>query len=256
VYKCKKGFTLIELLVVIAIIAILAAILFPVFAKAREAARSTSCLSNLKQLGVALAMYTGENEDTLPCLYYWDWSGADVQYLNYAGRAPLNDTEVADAKARSIRTLLDPYTKSPRLWKCPSDTSVSAGDFTPNKRYTSYTYRIWLANSWYPEQWGLGRMPWSAGYFQKPSQVMSLYEEMPYHDLKTKDVGWVVPDEHCKINILLLDGHATMKALNQVCSEHWSVKGWYTPYWSPKTTWFDKGNGWYQSWPEMEDLSQ
>ena len=62
----KKGFTLIELLVVIAIIAILAAILFPVFAKAREKARQTACLSNLKQLGTAMMMYTIDFDDQLP----------------------------------------------------------------------------------------------------------------------------------------------------------------------------------------------
>jgi prepilin-type N-terminal cleavage/methylation domain-containing protein len=60
------GFTLIELLVVIAIIAILAAILFPVFAQAREKGRQTACLSNCKQLGLALMMYTSDYDDTLP----------------------------------------------------------------------------------------------------------------------------------------------------------------------------------------------
>jgi len=62
----RKGFTLIELLVVIAIIAILAAILFPVFARAREKARQTSCLSNMKQIGLAFMMYTQDYDETLP----------------------------------------------------------------------------------------------------------------------------------------------------------------------------------------------
>jgi len=64
----RKGFTLIELLVVIAIIAILAAILFPVFARAREKARQSSCLSNVKQLNLALNMYAQDYDDTLPCV--------------------------------------------------------------------------------------------------------------------------------------------------------------------------------------------
>ncbi len=65
----RRGFTLIELLVVIAIIAILAAILFPVFAKAREKARQSSCLSNLKQIGLATLQYVQDYDETLP--FYW-----------------------------------------------------------------------------------------------------------------------------------------------------------------------------------------
>lgn len=64
--KSKHGFTLIELLVVIAIIAILASILFPVFARARENARRSSCMSNLKQLGLAFMQYTQDYDEQLP----------------------------------------------------------------------------------------------------------------------------------------------------------------------------------------------
>jgi prepilin-type N-terminal cleavage/methylation domain-containing protein/prepilin-type processing-associated H-X9-DG protein len=80
-----RGFTLIELLVVIAIIAILAAILFPVFARAREKARQTSCLSNLKQISLGMLMYAEDYDEMLP--YYqrpWGWAWYhDIQpYLN------------------------------------------------------------------------------------------------------------------------------------------------------------------------------
>jgi prepilin-type N-terminal cleavage/methylation domain-containing protein/prepilin-type processing-associated H-X9-DG protein len=65
-HRCRRGFTLIELLVVIAIIAILAAILFPVFAQAREKARQSACLSNLKQIGTAVMLYTQDYEESYP----------------------------------------------------------------------------------------------------------------------------------------------------------------------------------------------
>ena len=71
--KKQSGFTLIELLVVIAIIAILAAILFPVFAQAREKARAITCISNLKQIGIAWYMYAQDYDETYPC----GWGSAD-----------------------------------------------------------------------------------------------------------------------------------------------------------------------------------
>ncbi len=74
----RRGFTLIELLVVIAIIAILAAILFPVFARAREKARQASCLSNLKQLGLAMLMYVQDYDGVFP--YIHDTNATDGRY--------------------------------------------------------------------------------------------------------------------------------------------------------------------------------
>jgi len=79
----RRGFTLIELLVVIAIIAILAAILFPVFARAREKARTASCQSNLKQLGIAYLMYAQDYDETLPVYAVTTAGSWRIQILPY-----------------------------------------------------------------------------------------------------------------------------------------------------------------------------
>jgi prepilin-type N-terminal cleavage/methylation domain-containing protein/prepilin-type processing-associated H-X9-DG protein len=99
-----KAFTLIELLVVIAIIAILAAILFPVFARARENARRASCMSNLKQMGLGVMMYAQDYDERYP------------QQLNWI-------------------TLIEPYTKSDQLFVCPSSTNTSPlnGNYGANR---------------------------------------------------------------------------------------------------------------------------
>src|SRR5579859_3254993 len=92
----NTGFTLIELLVVIAIIAILAAILFPVFAQARESARRTSCLSNMKQLGLAFLQYQQDYDESMPVPYYFifnpptmgaqgGWGGGIYPYVKSSG---------------------------------------------------------------------------------------------------------------------------------------------------------------------------
>jgi prepilin-type N-terminal cleavage/methylation domain-containing protein/prepilin-type processing-associated H-X9-DG protein len=94
----RQGFTLIELLVVIAIIAILAAILFPVFAKAREKARQSSCSSNLKQIATAVLSYCQDYDERFP--------------LALAGGPP--------AAFYMLNELLDPYIKNTQLWQCPS----------------------------------------------------------------------------------------------------------------------------------------
>jgi prepilin-type N-terminal cleavage/methylation domain-containing protein/prepilin-type processing-associated H-X9-DG protein len=108
----RKAFTLIELLVVIAIIAILAAILFPVFAQAREQARKTVCISNQKQIGLADAMYVQDYDETFP--FAWGISG--TWYF------------VLDPYIKSSGVSQWDLTGNNTVWHCPSDTDNSAQD--------------------------------------------------------------------------------------------------------------------------------
>jgi prepilin-type N-terminal cleavage/methylation domain-containing protein/prepilin-type processing-associated H-X9-DG protein len=112
----SKGFTLIELLVVIAIIAILAAILFPVFAKVREKARQTSCLSNEKQIGLAILQYTEDYDESFPM-------ACDTNWHNGWG------------------LMVQPYVKSVNVFLCPDDgknTTVAGLDWADNGVAISY----------------------------------------------------------------------------------------------------------------------
>jgi prepilin-type N-terminal cleavage/methylation domain-containing protein/prepilin-type processing-associated H-X9-DG protein len=102
----KKAFTLIELLVVIAIIAILAAILFPVFASAKEAAKKTACLSNMKQLGLGLQLYLLDYDD---------------QMFFRSGNANSRSGDIPTTNTNRWWNLLMPYIKNSQVFQCPSD---------------------------------------------------------------------------------------------------------------------------------------
>ena len=106
----RNAFTLIELLVVIAIIAILAAILFPVFAQAREKARSASCLSNEKQIGLGLMMYTQDYDETYPTAYFYKNNTATTNGGSTGGYV-------------HFTAMIHPYIKNEQVWLCPSDPS-------------------------------------------------------------------------------------------------------------------------------------
>lgn len=135
----RHAFTLIELLVVIAIIAILAAILFPVFASAKNSAKRTATISNMRQLSTAMVMYHGDYDDTAIPLYYYDSNNLSIPSTRgfyYWG------------------VLLQPYTKNIEVLLCPNDKSddpsladpQGRGRFDPNN---AYRYYIIGANSSY-----------------------------------------------------------------------------------------------------------
>lgn len=140
----RSGFTLIELLVVIAVIAILAAILFPVFAQAREKARQASCQSNLRQLGLATLMYSQDYDEVYP-LYQYDDCAGFVCYQYWFGRR-------TDTGWDKTLGLIYPYMKNHQVQRCPSFTARPRfGDgngYGYNWGYIGSDY--WMTYSWPP----------------------------------------------------------------------------------------------------------
>ena len=119
----RLGFTLIELLVVIAIIAILAAILFPVFARARENARRASCMSNLKQIGLGMMMYVQDYDGK----YFWRCYGPDVGSYKAPGSYQACATYWGpNGKTTATSGFLQPYLKSTQIFSCPSGDATSS----------------------------------------------------------------------------------------------------------------------------------
>jgi prepilin-type N-terminal cleavage/methylation domain-containing protein/prepilin-type processing-associated H-X9-DG protein len=127
----KRAFTLIELLVVIAIIAILAAILFPVFGRARENARRSSCQSNLKQINLGIQQYTQDYDERLPnAVSGPTGNGVIGGWIFYTGATGSANTAKFDASKGSIY----PYVKSSQIFVCPSDAvgQVNSGSYAIN----------------------------------------------------------------------------------------------------------------------------
>ena len=170
----RRAFTLIELLVVIAIIAILAAILFPVFAQAKEAAKKTADLSNLKQLGTATAIYEGDNDDLFPMQAGQDASGMwGIAYNKYVpadwSANPSNANRPLYSQGFALNQI-QPYTKSADLTLSPG---ITASDYMPTetiaagkkKQSTNYAFNGLLTS-------------YSATGVAQPSQLAVFTEQL------------------------------------------------------------------------------
>lgn len=209
----RTGFTLIELLVVIAIIAILAAILFPVFAQAREKARESNCVSNSKQWSTATLMYVQDYDETFP-MGYGSWldgtwnTGSDG--TPYVGDTPPN---ARTSNAGYISTIsqywgnaVQPYIKNLQVFQCPSggqflDLGWTNWKATPQN--TSYTYNGLLQS--YP----------SAGIVV-PSELPMLHEGYGRGGLK----GWQGPNP-----FLVCTGDSTVACVYHPATSSGCVSG-------------------------------
>lgn len=191
----RRAFTLIELLVVIAVIAILAALLFPVFARARRSAYRTQCVSNLRHLSVAMQQYVEDWDQRYPAAH------CDDSYGAHGGRPGLKDAMWA-------------YVPDARIWQCPEDK----GETYPRgplgwRRRTPPCYAFYSFSSYFWPGLGppfngsnprtLGKRPISD--VKKPTITPLLWEARPWHSNYNADENYSLSPN--LYNVLYCDGH-------------------------------------------------
>ncbi len=182
----RKGFTLIELLVVIAIIAILAAILFPVFARAREKARQSNCLSNVKQQVLGMMMYAQDYDETMMSIYY-----------------DLDDSDSYTVGDSTWISVVIPYVKNNQIFTCPSKKNWTYG--------YAVNYSYWSSIDGYTPPMGqpLAEM-------DRPSETVLVLDNNSSNSAWYSWEGWgdtpsytTLPERHNDgLNVGYCDGHA------------------------------------------------
>jgi prepilin-type N-terminal cleavage/methylation domain-containing protein/prepilin-type processing-associated H-X9-DG protein len=208
----RRGFTLIELLVVIAIIAVLAAILFPVFAQARERARQTSCASNTRQIGLGILMYAQDFDETLPPVAYEDGAGDDHQWTE----------------------LIQPYLKNRQMFLCPSDAKskqisyglselafVDLEDDPADRPLTLAAFQTPTTTVM------LGETGTKDDYIEQVPDVFKMVE--PSDGLDDDDDARPAPRHFERANLTFMDGHAKPMRLGDFYINQTPLDKWFTP---------------------------
>lgn len=166
----KRAFTLIELLVVIAIIAILAAILFPVFARAKAAAKQSSCLNNLKQIGSSITLYMGDNDDLFP--YAID--SVDKFHPEIWAAEPEFQAQIPNMPL--LAEAIQPYLKSMAVFKCAADDGSDTVDDHPWIPFKSSPSMFSTFGSSYFFRTEIAFKLFSQTRFQLPANINVLFD--------------------------------------------------------------------------------
>ncbi len=236
----RRAFTLIELLVVIAIIAILAAILFPVFAKARERAKQTTCTSNLQQLGKAVLFYCDDNDG------YFPRAG---DYIDIEYRQSMRNATPPIPYLQNANRFMDPtnwkkidgpigkYLKSADVWQCPSDrgylNAPPPADKNVFKGYnSSYTWHVRVSFRGATTSDGnYVYKPFSLAGLKFPNRVFLLCDQVPdplstFQQPSAESRTWHGRDAKTRsLTTVFADGHVEVV----------SGADWYTPKDLPST---------------------
>ena len=222
--RSTVGFTLIELLVVIAIIAILAGLLFPVFAKAKMAAKKTACISNLKQIGSSVAMYMGDHDGVFPhaldasdkfAPQIWD------SYPEFRARIPYMPM---------LHEALQPYLKSYEVFRCPGDVGTRVLDSHFPQKFVTNPSMFAVYGSSYFFRTEIAFRYFTDSGFSLPAEVNVLFDGAGHWhgdgralDIDdNQDTYWMLMRTY-RYNVLFGDFHAKSLARDQL-QRAWAVE--------------------------------